>query len=225
MWGPAGGRAIMAPVTLVCLEIGKKRVFASALQWPGWSRSGRSEHDALESLASYLGRYREVLQGARLPAPDVDDFVVTERLPGDMTTDFGAPGAISSAEREPLAAGDRVRLGRIVAACWSYFDQVAAASGPQLRKGPRGGGRDRDPMVDHVLAAEAAYARKVGVRHPKPSYDDPAAVAVLRADVLAALTAPPPDPEPSWPLPYLARRVAWHVMDHAWEMQDRSLPG
>ena len=222
---PSPAAAILTPVTLVCLEIGRKRVFASALEWPGWSRSGRSEDDALESLASYLDRYRQVLRRAQLTTPDADDLVVTERLPGDMTTDFGAPGAISSAERVPLAVQDRARIGRIVQACWSYFDHVAAASGPQLRKGPRGGGRDRDPMVDHVLAAEAAYLRKIGVRHTAPRHMDPAAVSVMRADALAVLTAPQLDSEPAWPLPYVSRRVAWHVLDHAWEMQDKALSG
>jgi len=212
-------------VTLVCLEIGKKRVFASALEWPGWSRSGRGEQDALDCLVSYLDRYREVLRRADLPLPDGQNLAVTERLPGNMTTDFGAPGAIASAERGPLVAGQGARLGRIVRACWSYLDQVAEASAPQLLKGPRGGGRDRDPMVDHVLAAEAAYARKIGVRHRAPGHDDPAAIGALRADIIAALTAPPPAPEPAFPLPYAARRIAWHVLDHAWEMQDRALTG
>ncbi len=31
----------------VYLEIGKKKVFASAMDWPGWSRAGRSEEQAL----------------------------------------------------------------------------------------------------------------------------------------------------------------------------------
>ena len=27
-----------------------------------------------------------------------------------------------------------------------------------------------------------------------------------------------------WPARYAARRIAWHVLDHAWEIEDRSDP-
>jgi hypothetical protein len=105
------------------------------------------------------------------------------------------------------------------------FDQVAAAAPAELRKGPRGGGRDRDKMVDHVLGAEAGYARKLGVKRPQPAIDDRAAIAALREALLEVLRAPsdgsPPVPK-GWPPRYAARRIAWHVLDHAWEMQDRS---
>jgi hypothetical protein len=212
-------------VNLVLLEIGRKRVFASALAWPGWSRSGRTEPEALEALAACLQRYCDVVRPAGLPEPDAGDLVVAERLPGDMTTDFGAPGAIADAERDPLAAGEAERLAAIVRACWTYLDEVTATSGPHLRKGPRGGGRDRDPMVDHVIAAEAAYARKIGVRHKPAAREDPAAVTALRHEIACVLSAGGAEPQTPWPRPYAARRIAWHVLDHAWEMQDRALPG
>jgi hypothetical protein len=96
-----------------------------------------------------------------------------------------------------------------------------------VRQGPRGGGRDRDKMVDHVLGAEAAYARKIGVRHRQPALDDKPAIAALRADIAAVLRQPSDGPPPvpnGWPPRYAARRIAWHVLDHAWEMQDRSEP-
>jgi hypothetical protein len=108
------------------------------------------------------------------------------------------------------------------------FDEVAGAAPAQLRKGPRGGGRDRDKIIDHVLGADAAYARKLGVRHREPAAGDTAAVAALRAEVLAVLSSPsdgtPPVPK-GWPARYAARRIAWHALDHAWEIEDRSEPG
>ena len=29
----------------------------------------------------------------------------------------------------------------------------------------------------------------------------------------------------SWTLPFLIRHSAFHVMDHAWEMEDKDIPG
>jgi len=215
--------------TPIYLELGQKRVFACSFDWPGWGRSGRTEELAIEALASYAPRYAVVAEqaGIRWPATVADAFDVVERLPGNMTTDFGAPGQVPEADSQRLAAAETKRLTALVEASWAVFDQVVAKSPAQLRKGPRGGGRDRDKMVAHVLAAEAAYARKVGVRHPEPDITDADAIAALRADLLGALRAPsdgtPPEAK-GWPVRYAARRVAWHVLDHAWEMQDRS-PG
>jgi len=94
---------------------------------------------------------------------------------------------------------------------------------PALRKGPRGGGRDRDQMIDHVLGAEASYARKLGVQQRQPARDDAPAIAVRDA-IIAALWAPADGASlvpTGWPPRYAARRIAWHVLDHAWEMEDR----
>ena len=104
------------------------------------------------------------------------------------------------------------------------LDTVAEKSPAALRKGPRGGGRDRDKMLQHVLSAEAAYARKIAVKHKEPALGDTAAVRALRDDIVAVLRAArrgEPLRENGWPPRYAARRIAWHVLDHAWEMEDR----
>jgi hypothetical protein len=81
-------------------------------------------------------------------------------------------------------------------------------------------------MLDHVLAAEASYARKIGVKHKPPAHDNTAAITSMRAAVVARIVGPPgaaPGAAPTaWPTSYVARRLAWHVLDHAWEMQDRT---
>jgi hypothetical protein len=213
--------------TAVFLEVGNKRVFACALDWPGWCRSGKDEEQALAALAAYTPRYAAVPRRARItfPAGTGEDLKVVERLPGSATTDFGAPGAIAAAETGRTTGNEAKRRTALVVASWAVFDAVRAGAPAALRKGPRGGGRDRDKMVDHVLGAEAAYARKLGVRHRQPAIDDAAAIAALRDDIVAALNAPsdgsPPVPK-GWPPRYAARRIAWHVLDHAWEMEDRS---
>jgi hypothetical protein len=104
------------------------------------------------------------------------------------------------------------------------LDNVAKTSPAELRKGPRGGGRDRDKMLQHVISAEAAYARKIGVKHKEPALGDAAAIRALRDDIVAVLRAArsgDPLRDNGWPARYAARRIAWHVLDHAWEMEDR----
>jgi hypothetical protein len=212
-------------MTPVYLEVGKKRVFAAAIDWPGWCRSGRDEAQALEALATAAPRYALVARRAHVAFSGVsaDGFEVVERLPGSATTDFGAPASPPAADAEPLDAASARQWAALVRATWQIFDGVVASSPLELRKGPRGGGRNRDKIVDHVVNAEIMYARKLCLRLPVPAPDDAVAVAAARAalaDFLQeALSAPPP---PGTWLPRLAaRRIAWHVLDHAWEMEDK----
>jgi hypothetical protein len=216
----------------VSLEVGPKQTFASALDWPGWCRAGRDERAALERLAGYAERYAPVAEQAGLSLPSSFAFQVVERVPGGPTTEFAAPECrrpfpqvTAEAERAkvtPTAAG---RLVGLVKATWATFDVVAAASPAELRKGPRGGGRDRDQIVGHVIRAETAYARKLGVSLRQPAIDDVAAIEELRA-AIAAVVGAPRDGSPvvpnGWSTRYAARRIAWHVLEHAWEMQDRA---
>ena len=208
-------------------EVGSKKVFACALEWPGWCRSAKTEDDALEVLADYAARYAPVAAaaGVRFPKSAADSFEVVERLAGTTTTDFGAPGEPASADRAPLTKAQAARLAVLVDASWAFLDRVVAGAPPALRKGPRGGGRDRDKIVDHVIGAEVSYIRKLGLRFRQPAIDDAGGVAEVRdaiLEVLRAARAPAPDLEKGWPYRYVARRIAWHVLDHAWEIEDRS---
>ncbi|MDI1462800.1 hypothetical protein QEZ54_17630 [Catellatospora sp. KI3] len=208
----------------VYLELGSKRIFACALEWPGWCRSGRDAESALAALTAYADRYAVVAGRAKIPF-ETGALRVVERVDGGSTTDFGAPERPAGADRRPYGAEQAARTGALVRAAWEVLADTAAHAPAELRKGVRGGGRDRDRMLGHVVAAEASYARKIGVRHKAPAFDDAAAVAALRTDILDVLAAPrdgsPPVPG-GWHVPYAARRIAWHVLDHAWEMQDRS---
>lgn len=213
--------------TAVYLELGKKRVFACSLDWPGWCRSGKTAESALETLAAYVPRYAAVarLAGADFPASAADSFDVVERVPGSATTDFGAPGAIAAADSKGLTGDQASRLTALVRASWAYFDRVVAGAPAELRKGPRGGGRDRDKIVAHVFAAEAAYARKLGLRLRELPIGDRPGIAAQRDRLAAVLEAPSDGTPPrakGWPVRYAARRIAWHALDHAWEIADRS---
>jgi hypothetical protein len=212
--------------TPVYLEVGTKRVFACALRWPGWARSGKNEELALEALAAYVPRFAVVAAeaGLRLPSTAGRSFEVVERVPGSATTDFGAPGAVASADKARLKDRAVDRVLSLVRASWVIFDRVVAGAPAELRKGPRGGGRDRDKIVEHVLGAESGYCRQIGLRLPQPDPADTGAVAEFRDQILDALpTWEPPGPK-KWPARYAARRIAWHALDHAWEIEDRSEP-
>src|SRR5260370_38795024 len=77
----------------VYLEIGEKRVFASALEWPGWTRSAKDEQGALESLAAYAPRYASVPKAAhvKFAVGAKPSLKVVERVKVNATTDFVAP--------------------------------------------------------------------------------------------------------------------------------------
>ncbi|MCG5217508.1 hypothetical protein [Streptosporangium sp. KLBMP 9127] len=210
----------------VYLELGPKKVFACSLDWAGWCRIGGSEEAALDALAEYAPRYRVIAERAGLSF-EPGDLEVAERVKGGTTTDFGAPEAIPEADGAPVGAEAARRMTALVEAAWEVFAEVAAGSPEELRKGPRGGGRDRDKMAAHVIEAERAYARKIGVRHrPFPLGDD-TALAAMRGDIAGRLATPSgggPLVPGGWPHAYAARRIAWHVIDHLWEMEDRREP-
>ena len=211
----------------IVIETGTKKVFASALDWPGWCRSGRTEEEALATLFAYADRYRLVadLAGARGVLTVARAPTIAERLTGNGTTDFGAPDRPAALEREPLTEAECDRQIRLLTACWERFDAVAASVSPALRKGPRGGGRDRDGIVAHTLEAERNYVRRLGVRTAPGTMDSEDGLRQHRDAVCRAIRGmndSGEDPR-GWPLRYAIRRAAWHVMDHAWEMEDKDL--
>ncbi len=220
------------------MERGSKRVFAGAIDWPGWCRSGPDEEVALRALAAYVPRYAQVLRGRRLgflTPGRAPAFTVVERLEGDATTDFGAPGRMPVADSRSVDARELTRERKILQACWTAFDEAAeAASGAPLRKGPRGGGRDLRAMVGHVFGAEAGYLRRLATTPPSgfDEADPAAAMEELRSAVLEAVSRAATEGLPAkgprggtlWTPRYFIRRDAWHVLDHAWEIEDRSAP-
>jgi hypothetical protein len=137
------------------------------------------------------------------------------------------PGAIAKLDTKPLSTAESKRLGSLVKAAWAVYDQILAGAPAELRKGPRGGGRDRDKIADHVLDAEGAYVAKVGLRLKPPARTDRRGIAAFRASIIDTLEQPSNGKalvEKGWPQRYAARRIAWHALDHAWEMEDRSEP-
>jgi hypothetical protein len=210
----------------VYLEVGAKRMFAGALEWPGWCRTARDEGSALEALLAYAPRYAAALKGSRLGFEAPTDLRVVEHLPGDATTDFGAPSAAPAIDAEPMTEADLRRAQALLRACWRAFDAaVHAATGKELRKGPRGGGRDLETIVEHVVGADAGYLRMIGAKAgaEREAGPEPMRAAISTALASAVRDGVPPSPRGGkrWMPRYFVRRSAWHVLDHAWEIEDR----
>ena len=217
------------------LEVGKKRIWAGALDWPGWCRFGRDERTALQALVDYGPRYADILAPTKFPlqAPiDVSVLRVVEQLEGTTTTDFGAPDVAPSSDTKPIDGAELQRFQTLLEACWQALDSATqSATGKDLRKGPRGGRGDLEGVVRHVMDAEAGYlarlAYKVDKRNAVDLSDE---LARTRQAVLEALTAAVDGGLPTrgprggtiWLPRYFVRRVAWHVLDHVWEIEDRS---
>jgi len=220
--------------TKVYLETGKKKTFAAGLEWPGWCRAGRDEHQALQALIDYGPRYAQVLNSReidfQLPS-DTSQLIVFERHAGNSTTDFGAPAIIPAADREKFSWEAFELSQTLLQACWGAFDiAVQAASGRELGKGPRGGGRDVEMILVHVLEADQAYLNRITWKHKLDRGEGAAAqLSRIRQAIIKALEVAAngelPERGPRggiiWPPRYFIRRSAWHVLDHAWEIEDR----
>ena len=218
----------------VYLEVGAKKTIAGAIDWPGWCRGGRSEADALQALFDKTSRYSQVIERAGMSIPqvkDVSSFEVIERLAGNAVTDFGAPDLPPFANSKPVNEAELLRLQNLLKACWQAFDLAAeAATGKELRLGPRGGGRNLDGIMYHVLGGAEAYLGRLAWKLPK---SDPADLQLrleqTRTAVQDALERAAhggveeqgPRGGKRWTARYFVRRSAWHILDHAWEIEDR----
>lgn len=214
----------------VTIEHTARKTFASAADWPGWSRSGKTEALALEALAAYAARYAAIARADHPPFaahPGLEQFEVVERHEGSAGTEYGVPSRPTEQDARPTDAAEAARLAGLVAAAWELFDHVAAAAPEELRKGPRGGGRNTSNVVGHVMEADRAYAGEIGIKVREFAPDDRPAIKAMRASMLEVIRAAR-DGQPlagrRWPARYAAHRIAWHALDHAWEIEDRSGP-
>ena len=227
-----GARTIRRMPVRTVLERGPKgkRAVAFAVDWPGWSRGAKTPELALAMLESYRERYRPVAVAARM----ADEFdaagsldVVEDRV-GTGSTDFwGISFSPSGVEHEPMDDTEVDRKIRLLRACWKCFDAVAARVSAELRKGPRGGGRDRDQIIRHSIRTESEeFTKRVGLGVPAGGALTPMGLRDYRETYVAtmrAYNAGEGKRMRSWNLPFLIRHSAFHAMDHAWEMEDKDL--
>lgn len=217
----------------VYIEEGARRYFACSLDWPGLCRSGKSEEAALEALGLYVPRYAKVAAraGQTFGLNDGTRWEVVAKVPTRSGgADFGVPTTVLESDAQLLGKAEGRRSAAVLEASWDYLDDVVAEAPATLRKGPRGGGRDRDAIAAHVAAAEQMFAAKVGVKLPVPQPGDEATVKSNRAEVLRWCQDAAPGVHRAavaqrvkdWPARYAIRRLTWHVLDHAWEIEDKS---
>jgi hypothetical protein len=195
------------------------------------ARWAKTEEDALEALVRYVPRYRASMGAAAKALKEpraAKDMDVTERLKGNATTDFGAPGIISAGDRRELTSSELDRALAQLYAAWKAFQRTADKNrGARLApSGPRGGGRSLAKMVAHVREAEEGYTSAVGGKS-KPagaewSVVQEAFVAAIRARNAGELPDVGPRGGERWPALFAMRRSAWHALDHAWELEDRA---
>jgi hypothetical protein len=208
----------------------EKRSVAYALDWPGWSRGAKSPDEALERLEAYRDRYRPVARYAGLE-DELDDrnpLEVVEDRVGNTSTDFWGISWLPSAEEHGPMPPDVVeRRLSLLEGAWRFFDEVAARVSPEMRRGSRGGGRDRDEIIAHVFGNERVqFSKRVGVATPPGVMLTPDGLRDHRQKFLAGLRQYIAEDRKigrTWTLPYLLRHAAYHVLDHAWEMEDKDL--
>ena len=223
----------MAKHARVTLEVGPKgrKVAAVAPDWPGLERGAKTAEQAIERLRSYLVRYSQVAKLAGMGAEfdTIKDFKVVEQYPGTGSTDFwGISFGFSSIDSQAMSARELERELKLMQACWKFFDGVRKRVSAEMQKGPRGGGRDRDRIVRHVLLNEEDWAKGVGVLAPPDSILTPGGLKAHRNAYCRAIREYHAQGKMAGsvakkPLRFLIRHTAYHTLDHAWEMEDRDL--
>jgi hypothetical protein len=219
----------------VMLEIGPKgkRIVAVAPDWPGLERGAKTGEAAIERLRAYFPRYARVANQVGMDsefAADTTTIDVVEQYPGNGSTDFwGISFAFSKFDRQDMSSRELARELTLMQACWAFFDDVRSRVSAEMQPGPRGGGRQRDQIIRHVVRVEQEeWAKKLGLHVPEllpgvmPKDD---ALKAQREAYAAAIRAFHAEHKMArtWPLRYLIRHTAYHTLDHSWEMEDKDL--
>jgi hypothetical protein len=223
----------MAKHIRATLEIGPKgkKVVAVAPDWPGLERGAKTEEEAIERLRSYIPRYSQVAKLAEMDTEfdTIKKVKVVEQYTGTGSTDFwGISFAFSSIDKQVMSGGELERELRLLQACWAFFDDVRRRVSPEMQKGPRGGGRDRDRVVHHTLYTEQDWAKMIGVFTTDDAMLTGEGLKAHRDAYCRAIRDYHSQGKlagkmAKWPLRFLIRHTAFHTMDHAWEMEDKDL--
>ncbi|HEX6036023.1 MAG TPA: hypothetical protein VFY83_16415, partial [Anaerolineales bacterium] len=84
--------------------------------------------------------------------------------------------------------------------------------------------------IRHVLESNGGYLNAVGWKPRKDGTDDldrqleqmpKTLIQAVRASARGEIPAKGPRGGTRWTARYFVRRTAWHILDHAWEIEDR----
>lgn len=219
----------------VFMDIGPKKSIAAAVDWPGWCRGASDQASALQRLWDYGNRYAAVvlLAGLEFSLPaSTSEFNIVEPLNGNGSTDYGVPGLIRESDHLAPTGAEAERWNAILLAGWQALDSAAEnARGAELTRGPRGGGRDLERLLMHVYEAEFSYLNALGISAKPVEISSTTAVCKQnRSAILTGMAAAMrgeaatigPRGGVRWPVRYFVRRLAWHLFDHLWELEDRT---
>jgi len=215
----------------ILIELGPKRkkVAAFAPAWPGLERGAKTEEAAIDRLLAYRDRYAPIATAAGYGGEfsrATDGIGAVDRFEGTGSTDFWAISfAFSDFDRQPMTTDDLEHDLALLQAAWSFFDAVGERVSADLRLGPRGGGRNRDNVIRHALWVEQEWRPRNGTPKVEHVMVEPAERDAGRREFLATIRAYHAEGKMAgkWPLRYLIRHSAFHMLDHAWEMEDRDL--
>jgi hypothetical protein len=214
----------------VTLEIGPKgkKVAAVAPDWPGLERGAKTGEAAIERLLSYIPRYATVTKLAGMEVAFATNSIVevVERYAGTGSTDFwGISFALSYIDQQAMSGEALERELTLMQACWAFFDDVRSHVSAEMQPGPRGGGRDRERIVRHVVGTEVDWAKKLGVLTDRDTMLTKNGLNAHREAYCGAIRALHSQNKMArtWPLRFLIRHTAFHTLDHAWEMEDKDL--
>jgi hypothetical protein len=215
----------------ILIELGPKgkKFAAFAPDWPGLERGGKSVEIATERVLAYRDRYAPIAAAAGL----ADEFSRTTVEAGSLTSFQGTPStdywgisfAFSDFDHQPMSVDDLERDLALLQGCWAFFDGVGARVSAELRLGPRGGGRSRNDIIRHTLWCEQEWRPRKGLPKIEHVMVEPDERDAGRQEYLATIRAYHAEGKSAgkWPLRYLIRHSAYHMLDHAWEMEDRDL--
>ena len=150
---------------------------------------------------------------------------MVERHEGGGGTAFGVPSVIGDADREAVTASEATRQAALVEAAWTVFDRRGEGGAGVAPQGPAR--RRPRHLEDRRATSTRPTPRTPASSGSSTTQRIAEAVLAMRKAVLEVLREPSdgsPVADRKWTPRYAARRIAWHALDHAWEIEDRTEP-
>lgn len=217
----------------IYIEKGRKTVFAGSIDWPGWVAQGDSESDAIQNLFNIAERYARVMHAAQIdfstPISHAD-LEVIETIEGGYATDLGGPRAVPHFDETEMTEKDLSAYQELLMAIWRAFDTaVLSSDGLMLLPANKGGLIDVYAIIGHTIQNDQSDLERLGLTYRLRLHEDPLdELRDIREAMLRAITRVAFNEIPRrellgevWTARTFIRKIAWHTLSHAWEIEDR----